>query len=811
MFNILFFFLLISCTLKGQVTKEKRQIQAVRIQENLNIDGKLNELIWNKGITATDFIQTSPNPGDPALQKTDVKILYDDNALYIGVICYDDDPQNIFRDLSQRDNAQNTDMFHIALNPFEDNTDGFKFTVTAAGVQMDAKMFDQEESYDWNAVWKSAVKITDIGWVIECEIPYSVLRFPNTKIQKWRVNFGRSVRATFVNSWWSHVDPEISGFFNQAGDLIGIKDVKSPMRLFVYPYTLAIVEHQLNKNENNSTTTRFTGGMDIKYGINDAFTLDMTLIPDFSQVGFDKQVLNLSPFEIRFDENRQFFTEGFELFNKGGLFYSRRIGSSPLYNVGIDSTEVFISNPSETNLLNATKISGRTKNNTGLGFFNAIVGKSEAIISNIYTNEERKEQTNPLTNYNIFVLDQTLKHNSFVSFINTNVLRIGEDYDANVTGTEFELINSGNTYSLSGSGSISQLYFSDSTNLGFKYNLSLAKISGNFNTTFRYNVESDTYNPNDLGFLLNNNERTVEVGLQYNIYEPFWKFNRLGATLDIGYTRLYKPSVFNNFYISPEIWSVWNNFFVTGLWMVFEPLPTNDYFEPRVKGRHYVFPSNYGFTPWISSDYRKRFSFDASFDYRVFNELNRRNLGFSFSSKFRVSDRLLIRHRLSKEVRQNDVGFIDKSNNNQDILLGIRDIQTIENNLQTTYIFSNRMGLTFNLRHYWAKADYNDHRLLNKKGELDLVLEELDEIFVVWENNVSLYNQNYNAFTVDVNYKWQFAPGSEMNLTWKNSIFTNNEKIELDYLQNLNETLLFSQTNSISLRILYFIDYLSLR
>jgi len=152
--------------------------------------------------------------------------------------------------------------------------------------------------------------------------------------------------------------------------------------------------------------------MDVKYGINQSLTLDMTLIPDFGQVQSDNQVLNLTPFEVKFNENRAFFTEGTELFNKGNLFYSNRIGGRPLqywdlYGMATDSSWTIVKNPSETKLINATKISGRLQNGLGIGFFNVITEPQHAVVEDL-NKVQHKVETSPLTNYNILVLNQSL-------------------------------------------------------------------------------------------------------------------------------------------------------------------------------------------------------------------------------------------------------------------------------------------------------------------------------------------------------------------------------------------------------------------
>ena len=174
------------------------------------------------------------------------------------------------------------------------------------------------------------------------------------------------------------------------------------------------------------------GGLDLKYGINESFTLDMTLVPDFGQTIFDDQILNVSPFEVRFNENRSFFTEGTELFNKSRLFYSRRIGASPSLSPDTNENEIVTETPASVQLLNASKISGRTSKGLGIGFFNAITEKTYATIEDTLTGETREELIEPLSNYNVLVLDQVLKNNSYITFTNTNVSKQGATRNANV-------------------------------------------------------------------------------------------------------------------------------------------------------------------------------------------------------------------------------------------------------------------------------------------------------------------------------------------------------------------------------------------
>ncbi|HFB99897.1 MAG TPA: hypothetical protein ENJ53_03740, partial [Phaeodactylibacter sp.] len=520
----------------------KKEVTAQRTQNSIKINGKLDEFDWANTEIATGFIQLEPTSGEKASNKTEVRIMYDNKAIYISAKMYTD-PSTISKQLTERDNLNNCDWFGIALSPYQDGINGLEFILSSAGVQFDAKFSTFGEDDNWDAVWRGETQVTEDGWIAEIEIPYSAIRFSNQKEQTWDVNFMRFTNKTQEKSFWNEIDPEVNGFLNQSGQLNGISDIKSPFRLQATPFLATYAEHYNDKDADNPQSgwgRSFNAGMDIKYGLSDAFTLDMTLIPDFGEAASDNQVLNLTQFEVRYDENRQFFTEGTELFSKGNLFYSRRVGGSPLHYADEyweDGDSLILNEPQTVQLYNATKISGRTTKGTGIGFFNAVAGATHATILD-KENGEREVQTSPLTNYNVLAVDQNLKNNSYVSLINTNVLRNGSDYDANATGLVFSLKNKKQSYAVRGNVKVSQQFFADNaaytkhvnnnlfitdkdlddltdnpnrkTLLGHTYHIGFSKISGKLNFGTSYGVESHTYDINDLGFLYNNNEQTFD-------------------------------------------------------------------------------------------------------------------------------------------------------------------------------------------------------------------------------------------------------------------------------------------------------------
>lgn len=815
--------------------KTKKELTAHRIQSSIKINGELDEFDWADAQVISDFVQRQPEPGSTPTNKSDVKIMYDNQAIYISARLYEK-PENISQQLTERDQVSNTDWFGIILSPYQDGINGVGFIVTSVGVQFDTKYSAFGEDSEWDAVWKAETTILEDGWILEMEIPYAAIRFPDQEVQTWDVNFVRFTNKTQEKSFWSEVDPTVNGFLNQTGTLNGISNIKSPIRLQATPFLATYAQHYNDKAEVNPQQAwgkSFNAGMDIKYGLSDAFTLDMTLIPDFGEAQSDNQVLNLTQFEVRFNENRQFFTEGTELFNKGGLFYSRRIGGSPMHSASefLQDGEEVVNEPGETQLYNATKISGRTSKGTGIGFFNAVAGETNATIR-AEDGSERMVETNPLTNYNVIAIDQNLKNNSFVTLINTNVMRNGSDYDANATGVVFNLRNKAESYRIRGNAKVSQQYFVDNqaytshvnNNLfitdedladltdnpnqknlyGYAYNIGISKISGNFNFGTGYGVETHTYDINDLGFLYNNNEQNVDFWMEYGHYQPFGKFNRMGGGMWTGVERLYSPNKFAEFGINNYWWAQTKGFWHLNVWTYAEPfINGNDYFEPRTPGRFVKTPKmgNIGFN--INSDQRKKLVFRLNGNTGKGFDLYDTNWGsLSLMGEWRVNDRF----NFSLETRNirdyNDVGYVDNYGvNGEDIILGKRDQKTVINSVRAGYSFNKNMNLNFRLRHYWSSVEYNSFHSLTEDG----YLAETDyDVF----NNLS-----FNFFNIDMIYRWRFAPGSDIFFIWKNSIndvSSSDDLIQYDYRKGTSRLGEFPQSNSFSLKVVYFLDYLSL-
>lgn len=799
--NILLLVLIFCCAFCfAQDPAKQKQLSALRTVETPKIDGLLDDACWVNAPIATDFFEIRPVPGRVERQnrRTEMKVLYDDVAIYVYARMYDN-KDSVSHELVSRDNIGNADFISIIVDPFYDKMNGNGFFVTAAGVQFDAKYSQVgDEDPNWNAVWESAVKIDEKGWTCEMKIPYSALRFSGKDIQNWGLNFSRRIQRSNTQTFWNFVNPTVNGFINQEGLFTGIKDIKPPLRLSFSPYISAYINHYpANLPGIKNTTARLNGGMDVKYGINNSFTLDMTLVPDFGQVQSDNRILNLTPFEVKFNENRQFFTEGTELFNKGDLFYSKRIGSIPSYYnySGINSEDKIIKDQTEAKVLNATKISGRTAKGLGIGIFNAITNSMETEVEDA-RGSTRLVETQPLTNYNILVFDQSLKNNSSATFINTNVLRQGSAYDANVSALLFNLNNKDNKYFVNGGGKMSYLRGTE-TSTGYSYTLRFGKQSGNFTWSYNQVYADDKFDPSDMGFFTNNNFLDQRIGLGYNVYKPSKWYNEWQNWFNASYSRRARPGDYQSLGIEAGSYVRFKNLWSAELDVNYDA-KANDFYESR-NGEVYKAPENFTIGLYINPNRAKAYNFGGNVRYREQQLFNGKSYNFYFFQNLRLNDKIAFGLDLNFNPNYNYVNWVTAQGSQA--IFSKYDRRTVENSFDAKYTFTNLMGFTVVLRHYWSDRRNKDFYLLKPDGNLtDYQGPALTGT-----------DRNYNVFNIDLIYTWQFAPGSTLSVSYKDAAETSDSYFTQRYNRNLSGILNAPQNNSLSVKVLYFVDYLDLR
>jgi hypothetical protein len=389
-------------------------LQAIRTSDAIVIDGRLDEEIWTQAPAATEFTQRDPDEGQPATERTELRVVYDDHALYVGARLHDREPARIGRQLARRDRTVEADHFAVFLDAHHDHLTGAVFEVSASGVQSDKIVFnDSWDDESWDAVWESAVTVDEGGWTVEMRIPFSQLRFSRAERHTFGIHAERYIQRRNERAWLVHVPKTESGVASRAGHLEGIEGIRSGRSLEVLPYAVTraeFVERSSADDPFNDGARAFAGaGLDVKYGLSSNLTLDGTINPDFGQVEVDPAVVNLTAFETFFPEKRPFFIEGssiFSNFGRGGsnnfwgfnrseplIFYSRRIGRPPRG----DAEGDYVDAPAATTILGAAKLTGKTRRGWSVGLLDAVTGRESARTVTGPTSGETEIE--PLTNY----------------------------------------------------------------------------------------------------------------------------------------------------------------------------------------------------------------------------------------------------------------------------------------------------------------------------------------------------------------------------------------------------------------------------
>jgi len=803
---ILLLILFTTSVLYAQDNITHKKLKIIRITDAPKIDANLDDAAWKNANIASDFVMFRPESGkkEPKNIRSEVKVVYDDEAIYFGAYLHDDKPEEIPMEFQTRDNFGNADFFGVVLNPQNDGINQTEFFVMSTGNQNDAKVTTDGEDFSWNAVWKSSVKVVADGWIVEMKIPYSALRFSNDKVQTWGLNFHRQHRTSRDQYSWNFISRDKGNISQYDGIITGIENIKPPVRLSVNPFIFGSVSSMAGV-----TDFDWSAGLDLKYGLSENFTLDATLIPDFGQVAFDDLTLNLGPFEQQFSDQRAFFTEGTDLFNKGNFFYSRRVGSAPIgrRNLNLQNNEEKLENPDKVTMLNAIKISGRTKKGLGIGVFNAITETTQATIKNTNNNSIRKVITEPFANYNVFVLDQQFNKNSSVSLVNTNVMRNGSFRDANVTGLLFELNNKKNTYGISGGVGVSNVFENNQTKTGFEGDFSIDKISGKHRAGISFDFRNKKYDQNDLGFQRRNNNASFDGYYNYRIIEPIGNLNNYNISVRASVNYLIdldkstpsynaKPDLYMNNRININYRATTKKQLTFGFNVNTTIGSIYDYDEPRKTGRFYRSQPYLGGGFFVSTNYSKKFAVDFSSYYSYRFDKVRDFINFRVAPRVRINDRINVIYRLNYRKTNNLKAYATTLSDNETIIFGNRDEKSITNSITTKYNFSTKSALGLSFRYYWSPVTYDSQYY---KLEYDGNLTS--------HNYTGDHSTNFNIWNIDLSYNWEFAPGSQLVALYRNQIFKEDEQSQLSFSNNLDNLFKEDQLNNISLKLIYYLDY----
>lgn len=786
----LFIFL---CFIFTSAQETKKNLVTKRVSNPPKIDGVLDDDAWQNADIAKDFVMFQPAAGDPEPknQRTEVRVVYDDEAIYFGAYLYDD--QVVPKQIANRDNFGIVDWFEASINPNNDSQNDTDFLVQTSGNQLDAKSSPDGRDFSWSAVWDSEVTVVEDGWIVEMKIPYSALRFSNQEVQTWGINFRRRFANTRNQYTWNLIDPTKGRKQQYAGTLTGINNIKPPTRLSFSPYASA----EYNSFDGENTFSKSIG-LDVKYGISESFTLDATLIPDFGQTAFDEIELNLGPFEQRFAEQRPFFTEGTEIFNKGNMFYSRRIGNKPINHYSEDDLntgEALIENPDKVNMLNAIKVSGRTKKGLGVGIFNAITEKTEAKIRDSITNEVRSVTTEPFANYNVLVLDQQFNKNSSITFVNTNVLREGHVRDANATALLLNLVNKKNTHFIEGDAKMSTIHEDGDKTNGFFFDTSIGKSAGKWRYEIGYRMSNENYDINDLGIQNRNNYQRVSADARFRIFEPTKIFRRFNFFTWANLRYRHSDGAYTGNHMGMD-------FNVTTLNQLTFRFNLNgnigtqyDYYEPRVDNRYYAHAPRQNYRIGFRSDSSKKLELRVNLRAGTRKPEDNSYVNMQIAPRFRFNDKFIINYAYDIENRKNEKGYVDELDDGT-IIFGNRERKNIVNAMTGQYSFNVKSSLALTFRHYWSPITYDSQFYqLEDNGTLS--------VHSYNENN----DINYNIWNLDVSYTWQLAPGSQLIALYRNAISNEDDQSYLGFNDNLSNLFNQPKQQNFSLKLIYYIDY----
>ncbi|HOZ50946.1 MAG TPA: DUF5916 domain-containing protein [Chitinophagaceae bacterium] len=808
--STLIILILFSCQLL--LAQSRKICDIISINESPKLDGNLDDEVWKKCKVMKDFTQTIPNPDQPSKFNSEVRMYYTNSTLCIGATLYQ--PKNLSsRQLTARDLLYNinSDIFAIFFDPYDDHQNGFTFRVSSAGVQHDERLSNGSEYGDesWDAVWLSKVSLHEDRWEVEIEIPFSALRFSKQKEMNWGINFFRSVRKINETSYWNQINVQKQGFLAQTGQINGLKNVTPPIRLFLFPY---LSTGYLQQEESGVTTNRWlrSGGLDIKYGLNESFTLDMTLIPDFSQVISDNVVRNLSPFEQQLNENRPFFTEGTELFNKADIFYSRRVGGRPTgYNsiqniYGDHSKYIIEKNPNVTTLYNAFKISGRTSNNYGIGIFNAVGAPTHAKVKDRLTGETTKFETEPLTNYNVVVVDKALKGQSNINFTNTNVWRRGTASDANVSSLMLNKFNKKETYSLSAFSKFSILN-NENYQLGSSVGLNIAKITGKLIFSASAIRISPKFDKSDMGIQFDYNHSVQNFNISYNENKPKSKLlqlYRIGLNQNVAENTV--PFVFKYYEVGASAFFLFKNFWDVTISSESKPFSPIDFYQLgnfglRLKTYPYWYNAIEG-----SSDSRKKLFWFYYVGYGISNEKHTEYVYLNQSLRYRFSPKLDI--SINGEVTRDNsnIGYAYYDDIVNEPVVGRRDVREYMGEISMKLNLNPFTNFTARFRHYNSFIRYTSFHHVDGLGE--------------WRNRPVVhqngYDENFNLQNIDIFFNWMFKPGSRVVVSykqWLNDAYLLNTNTENTYFKNVHQFVKTPHAFELAVRVIYFLDYNTLR
>lgn len=770
----------------GQTTG-KKQYRAEQITTEPHIDGILDEDIWQGGTWIDDFTQYEPYNGAGATQRTEFKIVFDEDNLYVGIKAFDTSPDSIVNRLTRRDQVDG-DLVAILLDSYHDLRTGFVFGISSAGVKYDFMITNngQNEDKSWDPNWWAKTSINNEGWIAEMKIPFSQVRFEKNSGDVWGLEMARVLYRKDETSFWQHIPKDAPGLVHLFGELTGLEKIK-PRKIFdVTPYGVARAETFEAVPENpfmaSGKKSGISGGIDAKIGMTNNMTMDLTVNPDFGQVEADPSEVNLSAYETFFEEKRPFFIEGNNITNfalgigDGGigndnLFYSRRIGRRPHgYPDLKDGWSADV--PTNTHIIGAAKLTGKTKDGLSVGFVEALTAEGKAVIDTV---EGRKYETvEPLTNYMVGRIQKDYKEgNTIVGGIFTGTNRYLDDnlgrymHRAAYTGgadftqyfkkkswmfnvnSAFSLVQ-GTEEALLKTQTSSARYYQrpdnnhtelDSTRTslgGSGGRMQLMKLDGHWNFMLASIWKTPGFETNDMGYIRQADQLLNVLWGGYNQWEPKGIYRRFNINADIytvhnfGGERLGEGIEYNGNMSFKNYWRAWagggiqTSGFETGLLRGGPSMKT---------------PGNTRAHLGIETDERKKvvINFNGNFNKGFENSSDNLYTGIKISYKPTNYISFTLSPGLSKSYSELQYVNYREFNGSGRYIFASIDRQTINTSFRINLNLSPDLTLQYWGQPFIATGKYYDHKYITnpKAGEYH------DRFATYSENQIRLEDDQY--------------------------------------------------------------------
>jgi hypothetical protein len=753
-------FLLISYNIAysaNGATDEKNvpELRAVRLNPAPPvIDGDINDSAWqNKDIEfARNFIQREPDEGIAATESTLVAVLYDDDALYFAFWCFDDEPDKIHRQLVRRDRWGDSDIVTVRLDPFHDHLTGFRFDVSAAGVQQDYRLYnDTHIDQSWDGVWESGVKMQPWGWSAEIRIPYHCLRFTNKDEHTWGMNVTRYISRRVESPWWAFSPSAAGGFVSKFGHLKGLKGIMPARHIEILPYVVSGIETEPKSLGNPDGRDYLKNiGFDVKYGLSSNLILDATINPDFGQVELDRPVLNLSAYETYYGEKRPFFVEGANMFHtRYNLFYSRRIGRSPGGSIDDENNYTYDSNfdyyknyPNATTILGAAKITGKLGSGTSIGFLNATT--QEEIAEYVNTDGETLEGVvEPSANYSVLRLQQDILGKSNIGGLITLATQ-DKELPTATGGLDWRLLTPDGIWGFSGQAVFSRDGGEDP---GYGANVELEKVAGDhIRGSIGIDMKDTKLNLNRLGYLDRNDEKGGWFWVQYRTNDDWWIFRNTWNNLNLyadcnndGYN-INKGWNINSYFEFINNWTLGGGF----------NMQYGEYADLETRGNEiWKRPMSWGWWASLNTDQRKKVSFNLNpgSGHARYGPWWANYIGVQYRPASNVE----------LELGTNYIRGFDQTiwveNVDEGSIFGDLSQDEIELYFSASVTLTRDLSIQLSGQGYASGVDYENYRRYLS-----------DENYEPY--NLESRDFNYSALNSTLIIRWEYFPGSTLYAVW---------------------------------------------